>query len=1275
MLVKKIKFLLGKPQLLTGSRPVIAVALSSGLYYPEQGVAQELLPSGNTDSTALQQPGHIDNTAAFEHAEHLSVSGGIGIENSTEFFRKLLLSHGVAVDVGENDTIDIRRFTHILESIKHNLSESQATDIDLDSSLEFTLLVDENDLLSTPIELDETRFLGTEERWHTVWIQEEIPSGSEPHVAQIRNNDGIPDYIEPRTEQTTFSGITLVPDEPVDAPSTQSLSQSSRAASDYEYREDDFPILRKWIVSLGLDIDFDSECQIAVAVALEMHGDIVASKRILESQTPINANTPPPFADNVSDEWEIKELDCDLSAVSATDIDELIQLNQSLLMSEPEPGSFSSSSNQHKQSESISAATGTSGTPSSTDAAGTSNSSSLTTPNDSKELATTNQSTFLPAPQTNPLATNPRAPDAPTNLAPTEIPDTDAEQTDQQSNAFTGKSNQNSGAAATDNDIPKDIFDNANELPNNLPSNPASNPAGRAESKKSGETQQGIFAVSDDVPAGFEDLAGPQSRFVDVYFNNRKVGDTSITVIDTEFLFDVADEVAAMLSGIKDEVDVIGLLSQTLPTNGHLVCYALNDPPGCGIVNPDPLSAIYDDNQLRVDLFFAAGVQSIQSLHTDQFLPGPTNKNSSILTLSAVASDIKDQDSGLDLGARSIFGYGRGNFKASADYNSRTEQYNIRELNLTHYLDNYALVAGTAASPEGGALPSIDIIGLGLSTSYETRIDLEQVFGTELVVFLQRRSLVQLDIDGRVYSGASYEAGNQALDTSALPDGTYDVNILIIDPVTGNRTETRTFTKSAQIPPKSETVWAFAAGEIVDTNASGSLPKSESATLLSASMARRVNDQSAVRLGILNHDKYPLFQAEYFYLGKQFLLQFGSSVGNENTLATSSNVSLNYKGLQLSLNHKRFSSDVIRPEESYLESFYPSNFEQWGLAANKSFGKFSFGANGNFRRNLNDSDDAFDRQFVLYLRRQFKHRHQLRSYIDINLEEAQNKTQLNFKWNVYFKRNRWKSSVSTELQTDSDRAVREAFGLDINLDSDPDNATKWSLGGHTHYADDTKTLGADLDIKTSKLKAHVSTEWSESALTNDKHNTIASAITHIGFDKLGASLGGADYTQAGVIVDVQGEPQGALFDIHVNKTKMGTGSIGQSSFIGLRPFEQYELKLIPKSVLSNGLAEQIYDFTLFPGSIERIQIVAVRKILLLATLVTETGDLVQNAIIKTDDNQLLVKEDGFIQAELTVGDSVSVRLQNGSSCSFVVPETDETEILIVDDPLVCKPEA
>jgi len=120
VLVKKIKFLLGKPQLLTGSRPVIAVALSSGLYYSEQSVAQELLPSTNNDSTALQQLRHTTKTTAIEQAEHLSVSGGIGIENSTEFFRKLLLSHGVAVDVGENDTIDIRRFNHILESLKHN---------------------------------------------------------------------------------------------------------------------------------------------------------------------------------------------------------------------------------------------------------------------------------------------------------------------------------------------------------------------------------------------------------------------------------------------------------------------------------------------------------------------------------------------------------------------------------------------------------------------------------------------------------------------------------------------------------------------------------------------------------------------------------------------------------------------------------------------------------------------------------------------------------------------------------------------------------------------------------------------------------------------------------------------------------------------------------------------------------------------------------------------------------------------------------------------------
>jgi len=557
VLVKKIKFLLGKPTLITGSRPVIAVALSSGLYYSEHSIAQELSPNANAASSALLQKGNIPKTAALESIDNLSLSSGLDIENSTEFFRKLLLSHGVVVNLGENDTIDIRRFTHILESVKQNLSTSNTADIHLDSSLEFTLVIDENELLATPVELDETQFIGTDERWHTVWVQEENRTDSEPAKSLTRNNDGLPDYIDPLISQSNNSALSLVREEQANTTSTKKSGDNSNTSSGGNYREDEFPILRKWIASLGLDIDFDTECQIAVAVILEMHGDLVANKSILESQTPINPNTAPSFSNNVSDTWETKTLDCDLGEISAADINELKQLIQSNSTNEIKTNPSNPTFELEKQNEF---------------SVGSAASTVIVAPVETAEI-----------------------PDGPTNSTPNGNPDTDDDLNNKQNNGATESSENNTGTFDLNNNIPNDVINNIAELTDDTSENPTNKPAG--------ETQQGIFAVSDDVPEGFEDLAGPQSRFVDIYFNNRKVGDTSITVIDTEFLFDVPDEVAAMLTGIKDDVDVIGLLSQSLPTNGHLVCYALNDPPGCGIVNPDPIAAIYDDNQLRVDLF------------------------------------------------------------------------------------------------------------------------------------------------------------------------------------------------------------------------------------------------------------------------------------------------------------------------------------------------------------------------------------------------------------------------------------------------------------------------------------------------------------------------------------------------------------------------------------------------------------------------------------------------------------------------------------------------
>ena len=56
-------------------------------------------------------------------------------------------------------------------------------------------------------------------------------------------------------------------------------------------------------------------------------------------------------------------------------------------------------------------------------------------------------------------------------------------------------------------------------------------------------------------------------------------------------------------------------------------------------------------------------------------------------------------------------------------------------------------------------------------------------------------------IDGRLAGSRLYQAGNNALDTSALPDGAYTILLRIREPGGEVREERRFFVKNAQVAP------------------------------------------------------------------------------------------------------------------------------------------------------------------------------------------------------------------------------------------------------------------------------------------------------------------------------------------------------------------------------------------------------------------------------------------------------------------------------------------
>jgi hypothetical protein len=118
------------------------------------------------------------------------------------------------------------------------------------------------------------------------------------------------------------------------------------------------------------------------------------------------------------------------------------------------------------------------------------------------------------------------------------------------------------------------------------------------------------------------------------------------------------------------------------------------------------------------------------------------------------------------------------------------------------------------------------LIGFGIESQIDTRLDKDEILGSPLVVYLERRARVDVVRDGRVLASAIHEAGNRQLDTSGMPDGSYDVILRVEEPGRPVREERRFFTKSRRIPSPGRTDFFAFGGLLVDAFDRGSLEPS-----------------------------------------------------------------------------------------------------------------------------------------------------------------------------------------------------------------------------------------------------------------------------------------------------------------------------------------------------------------------------------------------------------------------------------------------------------------
>lgn len=380
-------------------------------------------------------------------------------------------------------------------------------------------------------------------------------------------------------------------------------------------------------------------------------------------------------------------------------------------------------------------------------------------------------------------------------------------------------------------------------------------------------------ARTDKIPPGFEVIVLGQKEYVDVWLAGRNLGKYYATVNLDTVKFDRPERIldAMALDGdIRVKKAIAEKLSQPLERHGEVACTAINNSTGCDYLKTDDVALIYNDEKNAVNLFL-----------NDQWYPD--NRLQSLYLKpdhdeDVVNAFIHQQD--INVAAqedfKSIYLQGTGalgvtensylgaywNFNSNQSDDESDTSTDVSGLFYRYdFLSRFYVQGGrmdnrSLFSLDGGnfsfsflPLNTLDGVRAGSTLSYLNREQMNQ--GTPVNVLLSRSSRVDAYRDNQLLGSFYLAGGNQALDTSSFPPGSYTLQLKIFESNQLSRTEMVPFTKTGSISD-GHVQWFVQAGQLTDDTSSNT--DNKNASSIQAGLRAPVTAQSEVSFGVASVD-------------------------------------------------------------------------------------------------------------------------------------------------------------------------------------------------------------------------------------------------------------------------------------------------------------------------------------------------------------------------------------------------------------------------------------
>jgi len=769
------------------------------------------------------------------------------------------------------------------------------------------------------------------------------------------------------------------------------------------------------------------------------------------------------------------------------------------------------------------------------------------------------------------------------------------------------------------------------------------------------------------VPPGFEALNEPQVTEVDIWYGGYFLASSLARFTFEELQFLDPGAIVQQIPNLIDTEKVLELLSPSHPTNSALVCRSTFEVE-CGTLTTEGVDIIFDRDTFRVSLFVGPDLLSVIDATQSRYLPDSSAALSAYSENNLYFSGEENQPLVFNFSNSTQIALAESRLLLRNNWTD-TEGFVFDTLGLQRDYQgrsaSFGLIRGNAGSFD--FINSEQFLGVSLESSLSTRADLDSSYGSEIFLFFASRSLVEVYRDNRLLYSGYYDVGNNLLETSTLPSGSYDIEIRVTDLAGNTTTEQRFYSKSARLAPNDQPLYFLQFGNLVSSD-QGSLVPQKLEKFARGGYSARLSPTLGAGIGYSGIADSSLVELSVFKMGKNFELSSALAYENSGTFGLSSDLRLNFSSFNFDIGTRQILQSG--PDDELLA------FTQIGLNRNE------------YRVNLSFQSPIG--RMNLFYRSNERQRSLLTDIAQaIALEEARSSELNSRNYGVRWSMNAYRFGpgqfrASAELSRNSDESLlvlgvtysfagpASQYSLSPRFTGGTDqtgkafrklegsSAAEWRLGdeaqhrlGVRAYKQDQSMLEANLRTTAFNSANDVSARYD---LDVDKFSYNGSLSSSLATTSNARAFGSSQNGESAFLVNIASIPgDETQYEVLVNGSPRGKTLAGQTLLVPVEPYETYRVEVVARGDRLVNLKESSFVRTVYPGNVIALEWAAQIVKVGYGRVLDGNGLPIANAVLSKAGAISITDEQGFFQIEIGQNDN-SFELRKGTD-SCLVPFT------------------